>query len=50
MLKLLILVSILLWIHAFFGRSHPPESHYSGGSIYFLSMVIIVLIIVGFLS
>lgn len=50
MLKLLILLSIMLWIHAFFGSSDPQESHYSGGSIYFLSMVIVVLIIVGFLS
>ena len=49
MLKLLILVSIMLWIHAFFDHSDDSGS-YRSSSIIFLSIVIIGLIMIGFLS
>lgn len=50
MLKLLILVTMLLWIYYFFGHSDLSGTLHSGGLIYLLSVVIVALIIVGFLS
>lgn len=50
MLKFLILVTIMLWIHDFFGHSDRPAPHLLGSSIYFLTIVIVILIIAGFLS
>lgn len=49
MLKLSILVTIMLWIHIFFGHSDPPGIYHSS-SIYFLSIAIVGLIMIGFLS
>jgi hypothetical protein len=42
-------MAILLWIYGFFGRSDFAGKYRSGG-IYFLSIAIIGLIIIGFLS
>lgn len=49
MLKFVILMTILLWIHSFFGHSASPGAYRSSG-IYFLSIAIVGLIIIGFLS
>jgi hypothetical protein len=50
MLKFTILIAILLWIHNFFVRPDFPGEHYSSRLTYILSIAIIGLIIIGFLS
>lgn len=50
MLKFVILVAILLWIHSFFGNSAAGLSHDASHSTYFLSVITVLLIIIGFLS
>jgi len=50
MLKFSILAASALWLYSFF---RPPDSRgtcRSGGFIYLLSIAIIVMIIIGFLS
>lgn len=49
MLKFLILVSIILWVDSFFGRSEFLGTSLNT-SINVLSVIIVALIIIGFLS
>jgi hypothetical protein len=49
MLRFAILMAIILWIHSFFGHSNS-SGVYRSSSIYFLSIAIIGMIIIGFLS
>lgn len=49
MLKFVLLMAMLLWIYGFFGHSDSGGKYRSAG-IYFLSIAIIGLIIIGFLS
>jgi len=49
MLKFALLMAIMLWVYSFFGHSDSPGK-YRSSSIYFLSIAIIGLIIIGFLS
>jgi len=50
MLKFLILASIILWVDGFFGRSEFPGTSLKNTSITVLSVIIVTLIIIGFLS
>lgn len=50
MLKFLILVAIILWIDGFFGHSESQVSSFKNTSINVLSVIIVALIIIGFLS
>ena len=49
MLKFLILVAIILWIDVFFGRSEIMGTSLNT-SINVLSVIIVTLILIGFLS
>lgn len=50
MLELLILVLTIYWLLGFFGQSIVPGMQHKGGFIDMLSVVIVILIIVKFLS
>ncbi|HJR79870.1 MAG TPA: hypothetical protein VJ821_07345 [Anaerolineales bacterium] len=50
MLELIILVLTTYWLRSFFGQSIVPGIRHTGGFIDMLSVVIVVLIIVNFLS
>lgn len=49
MLRYAILMAIILWTYSFFGHS-DSSGMYRSSSIYFLSIAIIGMIIIGFLS
>jgi hypothetical protein len=50
MLKFAIFLAILLWVYLFFDPSDSLGARRSGGVIYLLSIAIIGLILIGFLS
>jgi len=50
LLELIILVLTIYWLLSFFGQSIVPGFAHAGGFIDMLSVVIVVLIIVKFLS
>ena len=50
MLELIILVLTVYWLLSYFGQSIFPGIPHTGGFIYMLSVTIVVLIIVKFLS
>jgi len=50
LLELIILLLTLHWLLSYFGQSILPGMPHSGGFIYLLSIAIIVLIIMEFLS
>ncbi len=50
MLELIILALTVYWLISFFGQSVFPGVPHTGGFIYMLSVVIIVLIIIKFLA
>lgn len=50
MLKFLILVAIILWIDGFFGHSEIMGTSLKNTSINVLSVIIVTLILIGFLS
>jgi len=49
-LELIILVLTVQWLLSFFGQSIVPGILHTGGFIYMLSVLIVVLMIVRFLS
>ena len=50
MLELTILALTAYWLFSFFGQSIVPDMPHTGGFIYLLAVVIVVLIIMKFLS
>lgn len=50
MLGFVISAASILWLYSFFGYSDPPEAFSKSGYINLLSVAIIVLIVIGFLS
>jgi hypothetical protein len=50
LLELIILALTAYWLLSFFGQSIVPGVHPTGGFVYMLAVVIVVLIIIRFLS
>jgi len=50
LLELIILILTAQWLFSFFGQSIVPGIPHTGGFIYLLAVVIVVLIIIRFLS
>lgn len=50
MLKFMILVTIILWIDSFFVCSETQKTSVQNASVNVLSIIIVVLIMIGFLS